>query len=300
MAQPSHSQTKSIHFPRGTKEVLSGTFAGVAGTVVGHPLDLAKVRLQTQRHLYKGAIDCLFKVAKHEGIAGLYKGLAPPLVSLTFLNSLSFGAYSQFKQTLSQNSQQSHTLHHFLAGGLTGISAGIFSTPFEMVKVRAQLDNVTTKRFKGSFDCAKHLIKENGIKSLYLGYSVNTVREFAFCSVYFGIYEKAKVYLTQNVFHNPSYGIALAGGLSGMTAWFISFPLDCIKANIQGQHLPPGVSRSAKSSFSVAKELWMRNGIRAFYSGVGPSVARAFIVSSMRFSAYEFALWGLSSLEQPQ
>ena len=84
--------------------------------------------------------------------------------------------------------------------------------------MRAQLDNVTTKRFRGSYDCAKHLIQENGIRSLYIGYSVNTVREFLFCSIYFGIYEQAKVYFTQNVFHNHgSYGIALAGGLSGMT-----------------------------------------------------------------------------------
>jgi hypothetical protein len=30
-------------FPVGSKEVLSGTFAGVVGTVFGHPLDTVKV-----------------------------------------------------------------------------------------------------------------------------------------------------------------------------------------------------------------------------------------------------------------
>jgi solute carrier family 25 carnitine/acylcarnitine transporter 20/29 len=34
-------------------------------------------------------------------------------------------------------------------------------------------------------------------------------------------------------------------------------------------------------------------GVRGLYSGLAPSLARAFVVSGSRFSAYEFALWAL-------
>lgn len=33
----------NIYFPSGSKEILSGSFAGIIGTLFGHPLDTIKV-----------------------------------------------------------------------------------------------------------------------------------------------------------------------------------------------------------------------------------------------------------------
>ena len=63
---------------RTSKNVLSGTIAGVAVCLVGHPFDTLKVRLQTQpvnKPIYKGLTDCFLKTLKWEGIGGLYKGV---------------------------------------------------------------------------------------------------------------------------------------------------------------------------------------------------------------------------------
>ncbi|PRP80533.1 hypothetical protein PROFUN_11846 [Planoprotostelium fungivorum] len=302
-------ENKRIKFPTGVKEVLSGTFAGLVGTVIGHPLDLVKVRLQTQNR-YKGAIDCLIRVAREEGFRhGLYRGLIPPLISLTFLNSLSFGAYSYFKKQLQiaekqyiPNWQEDRRFHpeYFLAGLLTGTFSGVFSTPFEMVKVRMQLDNVGHRLYRGSAHCATSLIRNYGIKSWYTGYWVNTCRESLFCCVYFGVYEHAKAFLSSQLGTdhgkiNP-LAVCLAGGASGMLAWVVSFPLDSIKNNIQGQSMEfLKDNNTTKQTFSkVTKHLWTTRGVGGFYSGVLPSVARAFVVSGSRFSAYEFAYTMLS------
>ena len=47
-------------------------------TLVGHPLETIKVRLQTQpsppNHIYSGVADCFRKTLQWEGPAGLYKG----------------------------------------------------------------------------------------------------------------------------------------------------------------------------------------------------------------------------------
>lgn len=71
-----------------------------------------------------------------------------------------------------------------------------------------------------------------------------------------------------------------------LVGWMASFPFDCIKANIQGQPL----EGKPRKIVAATKEIWQKRGIRGFYSGIGPSITRAFIVSSTRFSAYEFAL----------
>ena len=63
---------------RTVKNWLSGTVAGIAGCIVGHPFDTLKVRLQTQPvdvPVYRGLADCFVKTMKWEGVGGLYKGV---------------------------------------------------------------------------------------------------------------------------------------------------------------------------------------------------------------------------------
>lgn len=99
-------------------------------------------------------------------VLSLYKGVAAPLLSLTILNSVSFGAYSQFKQMYynifnvnnnnkmincdkTNSESKSSNLAHICAGGTTGFFIAFISTPFEFIKVQMQLDNLHLKRFSG-------------------------------------------------------------------------------------------------------------------------------------------------------
>lgn len=53
------------------------TNIGWATTMIGQPFDIIKVRIQSQSHTnpyYNGAIDCLKKLIKYEGVRALYKG----------------------------------------------------------------------------------------------------------------------------------------------------------------------------------------------------------------------------------
>ena len=71
------SKTPGI-IERTAKNSLSGTAAGIAVCLVGHPFDTLKVRLQTQpthNPVYSGLTDCFLKTLKWEGIGGLYKGV---------------------------------------------------------------------------------------------------------------------------------------------------------------------------------------------------------------------------------
>jgi hypothetical protein len=244
---------------------------------------------------------------------------------------MAFGVYGQLKLALNNYIDSGGTgasilqpTHYFIAGAGVGFFSGIFSTPFEMVrpssirgeysrltsasyhlfivlqvKVRMQLDNVTEQRFTGSWHCTKDILRRYGLRKLYLGYWVNTVREMAFCTIYFGVYEHMKRLLHENVmnFGNIGYLLSIqsAGGLAGMAAWFGSYPLDVVKNNVQGQSLD---AQKLRMSFYHMKQRWSQGGIRTFYSGVGPSVLRAFIVSGIRFSSYEFAFSQLSNLER--
>ena len=49
---------------------------------------------------YANAFDCAKKTLKYEGIRGFYKGMAFPLASMSFYNSLVFSVYQLVKLSL--------------------------------------------------------------------------------------------------------------------------------------------------------------------------------------------------------
>lgn len=149
-----------------------------------------------------------------------------------------------------------------------------------------QLDNITKKEFRSSLACLQTIVQRHGIGIVYTGHAVNTLREFTFLGHYFFVYEVLRESLLQSHVIPASVAVPVAGGCSGALAWFVSFPLDCVRAGTQGQPLPP-----TKSAWSVCQTLLQERGIRGLYSGASASVARAFLVSGSRFSAYELALW---------
>ena len=359
-----NNNNKARHF-RGTwnnigEEALGGFAAGIVGTVIGFPLDVIKTRLQTggtgtgRNGIHsQNMIQVGTHIVRTEGISSLYKGLVPPLLSLSLINTLSFTSYSYFRRLYGGTNGWDVT--NSLAG-LTGCPMfSIITTPENFVKTQMQLDNVhlsslsavancnnnntttNTPRFRGSFHCASVLMQQHGLQVLYTGHVVNTLREGAFLACYFYMYEGLRQVLieatstsTTTTTEYPYYvsfllnnnsdsikaaAIPIAGGLAGASAWFFSFPLDCVRAGVQGRDLLQssgtgtisnsnagtimkqqqlgglGQRRQTGGAVQVFLNLIQTKGIMGLYRGVGPSIARAFLVSGSRFSAYEGALW---------
>lgn len=177
------------------------------------------------------------------------------------------------------------------------ISACI-STPFEFVKTQMQLNIKASSSSsspavvsRSSIMQAYRLVQQhNGIRILYTGHVINTAREMLFISTYFTVYENLKSFFTSVFTHHVA--VPLSGGCAGAAGWFISFPLDCIKANIQG--IRYNLGDIAPTALNVGKNLLKTRGFFGLYAGLFPSIARAFLVSSSRFSAYESTMWMLS------
>lgn len=64
---------------------------GICSVLVGHPLDLVKVRLQTSKSAVTkgkkektpGTFETLWNIVQTEGFGGLYRGVAAPLVAVS-------------------------------------------------------------------------------------------------------------------------------------------------------------------------------------------------------------------------
>jgi hypothetical protein len=115
------------------EEAVGGLSAGVLGTVIGFPLDLIKTRMQTGFTQQKSIFAVGRSIVKEEGVAALYKGLWPPLISLSILNTITFAQYSFWREFYNANPGWDH--RNFYAGLSCSPIAGIVSTVENLVKV---------------------------------------------------------------------------------------------------------------------------------------------------------------------
>lgn len=260
-----------------------------------------KTRMQAQigeKMTFKRAAQMIHSEG---GVLAFYRGLASPLLSLVILNTMTFSMYASLKERSGVPKdtlvfQFKENIRVAMSGAVIGPISACISTPFEFVKTQMQLNikaasSSTEVVSRSSIRQAYRLVQQHdGIRILFTGHGINTAREMLFISTYFTVYENLKSFFTSALQHNIA--VPFAGGCSGAAGWFISFPLDCIKANIQGIRYNPG--DTPPTAINVGRNLLKTRGFLGLYAGLMPSIARAFLVSSSRFSAYEITIFMLT------
>ena len=104
------------------------------------------------------------------------------------------------------------------AGALVSPLITLCSTPFELIKVQLQLDALSaggasggTRRFSGAAAAAAVIVRERGVRALWLGAGVNFVREALFLGTYFSLYEDVSDALVRRG-APPGVAVPVAGG----------------------------------------------------------------------------------------
>ncbi len=71
-------------------ELIAGGSAGAIGIVIGSPLDVIKVRMQTMPDKYRDIQQSIRSILKDEGLFTFYRGMSSPLLAQFVLNSVLF------------------------------------------------------------------------------------------------------------------------------------------------------------------------------------------------------------------
>ncbi|KAF0852413.1 mitochondrial solute carrier family 25 (mitochondrial carnitine/acylcarnitine transporter) member 20/29 [Andalucia godoyi] len=186
---------------------LAGAISGVATTVVTTPVELLKIRLQTQysagtigdvanyKPKYNGLLDCAVKSYREHGIRkGLFRGFNSVLLRDVPGSFFYFGAYVYAKRALVpvcgvQSESELPMWAQLFAGGFGGVAAWATCLPLDAIKTRIQHD--TEGKYKGVMDAFGQAIKEGGVKGLYRGVGPIFLRAFIADAVCFFCYEVA-------------------------------------------------------------------------------------------------------------
>nr|XP_028565985.1 solute carrier family 25 member 47 isoform X2 [Podarcis muralis] len=176
---------------------------GAIRVVLMSPAELAKVRLQIQKdplaippHVliskpkYQGAVHCLRTVVKEEGFRGLYKGSLALMWRDCCSSVVYFLTYNVLCDWLTPAGKDRADLWAvLLSGGCAGVLAWGTATPMDVIKSRMQVDGEGLRRYSGLVHCVRDSVREEGVRVLFKGLGLNSIRAFPANMMVFFTYE---------------------------------------------------------------------------------------------------------------
>ncbi|XP_040262244.1 mitochondrial ornithine transporter 1-like [Bufo bufo] len=292
----SPDQSHPSHFVQVLINLTSGAMGGVACVFSGQPFDTAKVKMQTFPSMYRGFMDCSVRTYRTEGLRGLYHGTVPALLANVSENAVLFACYG-FCQNLvchvlgMQDPSQLRDYQKATAGSLASVFSSLVLCPTELVKCRMQTQHeMRISGYKGiphkstPWSIVCHILKTEGVCGLFRGLSSTWLREIPGYFFFFGGYESSISILNRSSRDQPgAFVVTVSGGVGGACFWLSVYPVDSVKSRIQVLSMA-SPSRGFLLSFL---HILKTEGIATLYSGLVPTVIRAFPSNAALFLAYE-------------
>lgn len=125
-------------------------------------------------HRYEGTIHAIKTIVEHEGISGLYSGVAGSLVGVASTNFAYFYWYSVVRTLYLRSGAKHSTAAELSLGAVAGALAQLFTIPIAVVTARQQTQRRGEK--KGIFATAKEVVdSEDGWTGLWRGLKASLV-----------------------------------------------------------------------------------------------------------------------------
>ncbi|AGO11765.1 AaceriADL009Wp [[Ashbya] aceris (nom. inval.)] len=278
---------------------VSGAMAGFVSGIMVCPLDVAKTRLQAQgagsgERYYRGILGTLRAILRDEGVAGLYKGLAPIVLGYFPTWMLYFSIYERCKQVY-----PTFLPGDFVSHAASALTAGAVSTaltnPIWVVKTRLMIQSDVSQdstNYRNTLDAFRKMYQSEGLKVFYSGL-VPSLFGLFHVAIHFPVYEKLKIWLhrntpaanNQHLDHNKLQldRLIVASCLSKVVASTITYPHEILRTRMQVRQsgVPP-------SLLSLLSSIRASEGYVGFYSGFATNLVRTVPASVITLVSFEY------------
>ncbi|EXA33074.1 hypothetical protein FOVG_15679 [Fusarium oxysporum f. sp. pisi HDV247] len=270
-----------------------GGSASAMATLLTHPLDLVKVRLQstiTPARLSMAGMAT--RVITTEGYAGLYAGLSAAILRQFTYSTIRFGVYEDLKSRLSHDTGTSHSPMVLIClSALSGFIGGVAGSPADIVNVRMQSDMTRPlaeqRNYKHVFDGIIHITRNEGLSSLYRGVGANALRASLMNSSQLASYDMAKASCIRTFGMNDDTKTHLvASSLAGIVATTVCSPVDVVKTRIMGSINGEHVWQIIKGLTLSESPLWVFKGWVPSFLRLGPQTVLTLLILEQHKKLY--------------
>ncbi|KAI5955928.1 RIM2 [Candida jiufengensis] len=302
---------------------VAGGVGGTVGAVVTCPLDVVKTRLQSDvyHNMYNQTIksgnpikqafqhlsetgNALRGMYKTEGVSSLFKGLGPNLVGVIPARSINFFTYGATKDFIIRNFShqgKEETWMHLVSGINAGFVTSTATNPIWLIKTRLQLDKSSNKIYKNSWDCFKHIIKNEGFGSLYKGLSASYLGGIE-STIQWVLYEQMRLFINKRSLQvhgtNPTNkktkdhilewsARSGAAGLAKFMASLITYPHEVVRTRLRQAPLASTGKPKYTGLIQCFKLILKEEGFASMYGGLTPHLLRTVPNSIIMFGTWE-------------
>lgn len=280
---------------------LGGVAASMAACFT-HPLDLAKVRMQSLGPTVPS--PSMLKILRHSisnhGLCSVYTGLSASLMRQMTYSLVRLGSYEEMKRLMSEDGRSPSAGKLLLAAGVAGGLGGIAGNPADILLVRMTSDSIRPpeKRYnyRNAITGLVSLVKEDGQKGLSRGLGTNTIRAVLMNTSQVGSYDFFKTTLLQYPiplvnyqFHDGFFLHVVASLAAGTCGTTVCSPADVIRTRIMG-------SSGKASPIEVLVRSLREEGPAFMFKGWTPAWMRLGPNTVLMFVFFEQLKRGWSSL----
>jgi len=265
------------------KQLACGGIAGAVSRTAVAPIDRVKILLQTQKILHKdvkytGLIQTWRTILKEEGFSKLWKGNITNVARVIPYSATQFASYDFFKHWLTPHNTKQTTAERLSAGALAAITATSLTHPLDVIRLRLAV----TPELKGFFDGFRQIISENGLRSLYKGYTPTIISLAPFIAINFATFDTLKTYVYPDRKQPTSTAVILGlGAGAGIFAQTCCYPLDTIRRRMQLK------GKNYASTLDAIKTIYAKEGFRGYYHGMLANATKILPNNALRFAMFE-------------
>ncbi|KAL8139939.1 hypothetical protein V2J09_005960 [Rumex salicifolius] len=181
-------------------------------------------------------------------------------------------------------SKHVHASRYLIAGGIAGAASRTATAPLDRLKVALQV-----QREKAHImPAVKKIWSEGKFLAFFRGNGLNVMKVAPESAIKFYVFELLKTSIMNAKGEDKAQIGALdrlvAGGLAGAIAQTAIYPMDLVKTRLQTYDFKGGKAINLRD---LSRDIWVKEGPKAFYRGVIPSLLGIIPYAGIDLAAYE-------------
>ncbi|KAF8585551.1 mitochondrial carrier [Ramaria rubella] len=178
--------------------LISGILARTFITSIASPLELLRTNLQStppspnNPHTLLSVVSDIRTLVHSQGVLSLWRGLGPTLWRDVPFSGLYWAGYETCKSMFEVRGHRG-TQVAFASGSISGITAALLTSPFDVLKTRRQalLMASTTSRsnYVSSLSVLAQIVRAEGVSALFAGLTPRVAKIAPACGIMIACYE---------------------------------------------------------------------------------------------------------------
>lgn len=161
-----------------------GMFSGAVASGVSTPVEVSMVRMYNDgatpkyspaKRGYRNIVDALSRIAREEGVVGLWRGATPTIVRSMVVNCVQLGTYDVAKERVMAHSQIKDGVGlHVIASTASGFCYSVATLPIDSAKTRLQNQHVNadgTWPYRNLLHAMFKVCRDESVSSLWRGFA---------------------------------------------------------------------------------------------------------------------------------